>query len=368
MSKQRPLPVKPKRVVVKVGSQLLVSEGELNTSFIRGLAKQLRALREQDIQVVLVSSGAIGCGRSALASPKQSLTVPEKQAAAAIGQSRLMHIYDKLFARLDIIPAQILLTREDLQDRQRYLNANHTLDCLLQNNILPIINENDTVSVDEIKFGDNDILASLIAGLIHADMLIILSSTEGFLDPNSKRASQVNLGNEQIWSWVRPEKTSLGTGGMQSKLIAAQTLSHLGKYTIVANGRTPNILVKILNGQDVGTLFLPDPKTIGSKKHWLAVISKPHGEISVDAGAKQALIEQGKSLLASGITQVRLPFDKGDVVLITYKGEAIAKGMINYSAQDVEKILGKKTADIETILGQKPHDEVIHRNNLVLLG
>ena len=363
----RPLPIKAKRVVVKVGSQLLVNNGELNTPFIRSLVKQLHELRKLDIQCALVSSGAIGCGRYALSPSKVSLTVPEKQAAAAIGQSRLMHAYDKLFSRHQIIPAQILLTREDLQDRQRYLNANHTLDCLLQNNILPIINENDTVSVDEIKFGDNDILASLISGLIHADVLVILSSTNGLMDPDHQRASQVNLDDPNIWSWVRPDKTHLGTGGMRSKLIAAQTLSQLGKYTIVADGNTPNVLLKIIKGHDVGTLFLPDPKSIGSKKHWLAVISKPHGEISIDAGAKQALLEQGKSLLASGITHVKSTFDKGDVVLITHNDKAVAKGVINYSAPEVEQILGKKTMDIEEILGQKTHDEVIHRNNLVLL-
>lgn len=367
-NKQRLLPVKPKRVVVKIGSQLLVQDGKLNIKFIRGLAKQLHDFRQREIQCVLVSSGAIGCGRSALLHPKATLSMPEKQAAAAIGQNRLMHIYATLFGRYHINTAQILLTREDLQDRQRYLNANHTLECLLQNKVLPIINENDTVSIDEIKFGDNDILASLIAGLIHAELLIILSSTDGLMDPNMQRASQVSLGDSEIWSWVRPDKTSLGTGGMQSKLIAAQTLSQLGKYTLVASGNTPNVLLKILADQDVGTLFLPDPKAIGSRKHWLAVISKPHGKISIDLGAKQALMHEGKSLLASGVIAVNEPFAKGDIVLITYDNEAIAKGMINYSSYEVEKILGKKTSDIESILGQKTRHEVVHRNNLVLLG
>lgn len=363
----RPLPNKPKRIVIKVGSQLLVNNGQLHLPFIRALAKQFQQLQQQNIECIFVSSGAIGCGRFALTHASHPFTLAEKQAAAAVGQSRLMQTYDKVFGKLDITTAQILLTREDLQERQRYLNASHTLNCLLEHQILPVINENDTVSVDEIKFGDNDILASLIAGLVHADLLIILSSTDGLLNPEHQRVSKVSLGEQDIWSWVRPDKTALGTGGMRSKLIAAQTLSHLGKSTIVANGKTPNVLLKIIAGQDVGTLFLPDPKTIRGKKHWLAVIGKPQGEISIDAGAKRALIERGTSLLASGITEVISSFNKGDIVMISHNNISLAKGVANYSAEQVTKIIGKKTSDIAKILGQKTHDEIIHRNNLVLI-
>ena len=260
MSKQRKLPVKPKRVVIKVGSQLLVDNNGLRQIFIRKLAEQIQQLRKQDIQCILVSSGAIGCGKQFLHDCHQPLTLPEKQTAAAIGQTRLMQFYEKIFARRDIITAQILLTRDDLHEHQRHLNATHTLDCMLNHRILPIINENDTVSVDEIKFGDNDILSSLIAGLVHADALIILSCIEGLLNKEHQRVSMADLTDENIWGLIRTDKSELGTGGMQSKLTAAKTLADLGKFTVVANGNMPNVLLKIINNQDIGTLFLPTMK------------------------------------------------------------------------------------------------------------
>jgi glutamate 5-kinase len=363
----RKLPLKPKCIIIKIGSQLLVENGVLNAKFMRHIAHQIHELRQQGLQCILVSSGAIGCGRFALTKQTRALTLPEKQAAAAVGQSHLMHVYDKVFSRFDIIPAQILLTRDDLQERQRYLNARHTLNCLLKHNILPIINENDTVAVDEIKLGDNDILASLIAGVIHADMLVILSSVEGLLNADHQRISQVNIGDKKLWSLVRPDKTSLGTGGMGSKLTAAQTLSYMGKPTIVASGKTPNVLLKIVANKDIGTLFLPDPNQLKGKKHWLAFVGKTKGEISIDAGAMKALVERGTSLLASGITGVVSSFKKGDLVLISHNGKPIAKGLINYSADEVQQIAGKKTSLIAGILGYKNYDEVIHRDNLVLI-
>lgn len=362
----RKLPAKPRRIVIKVGSQLLVDNGGLRQAFMRKLAKQIHELQEHGIECILVSSGAIGCGKQYLSLSSHLLTLPEKQTAAAVGQGRLMHVYEKIFARFDILTAQLLLTREDLQERQRYLNASHTLNCILKHKILPIINENDTVSVDEIKFGDNDILASLIAGAIQADALIILSSIDGLLDKNTNRVSIADLNDKNIWSLVRADKTTLGTGGMQSKLTAAKTLAEMGKFTVVANGNLPNVLLKIIQQQDVGTLFLPIPQNTSSKKHWLATVAKAKGEVAIDAGAKKALLEKGTSLLASGILEVISPFKKGDLVLITCNKELVAKGLVNYSAEEVKKICGKKTQAIAAILGYKTYDEVIHRDNLAL--
>jgi glutamate 5-kinase len=252
----RPLPNKIKRIVVKVGSQLLVSNGKLHLPFILSLVKQIRDLRDKGIECVLVSSGAIGCGRASLIHASRNLNLPEKQAAAAIGQSRLMHTYNKIFDQQHVTTAQILLTKEDLDDDKRRSNANQTLKCLLKHKVTPIINENDTVSVDEIKFGDNDILASLIGKLIKADLLVILSSTNGLFDQTNLRVSKAKISDQAIWKCVRPDKTALGTGGMQSKLIAAKTMSEVKKPTIVADGKVANVLLKIMEGQDIGTLFM----------------------------------------------------------------------------------------------------------------
>ncbi len=252
---KRPLPNKIKRIVIKVGSQLLVSNGKVHLPFVRALVKQISALRSKGIECILVSSGAIGCGRSSLRRASQTLNLSEKQAAAAIGQSRLMHIYNKTFETQKISTAQLLLTREDLDNEKRNTNASHTLKCLLKNKIVPIINENDTVSVDEIKFGDNDILASLIGKLTKSDLLVLLSSTNGMLDPAHERISKASIKDKTLWKWIRPDKTALGTGGMESKLLAAKTMSEIKRSTIVADGKIPDVLIKIIDQQDIGTLF-----------------------------------------------------------------------------------------------------------------
>jgi len=364
-----------RRLVVKVGSGVL-SRGTrcLQIESIQGLAKQIASIMGQGVQALLVSSGAVMAGLERLERRERPRSIPMKQAAAAVGQSALMATYEEAFRPFGIKVAQILLTQEDVRDRMRYLNARNTLFALLELGVLPIVNENDTVAVEEIKFGDNDILSALVAALAEADLLIMLTDQDGLYtaDPRANPEARLIPVLASPFPadafWAGPTRTAVGIGGMASKVEAAKvaTASHIP--ALVANGLTPDILVRLLAGESLGTLFLPQATRMGGRKQWLAFASHPKGGIRVDAGAKRALMREGRSLLPSGVQGTVKGFEAGDVVsILGGEDEEFARGLVNYSADEVERIKGRKSDEIERILGYKHSDEVIHRDNLVIL-
>jgi glutamate 5-kinase len=300
-------------------------------------------------------------------------SMPQKQACAAIGQGRLMRIYSNAFGRHSVYVAQILLTMSDLTDRTRYINVRNTLSTLMDWNVVPIINENDTVSVAEIKFGDNDHLAAMIANVIQADILINLTNTEGLYDRNpagKQRARLIKIVPEitdEIESMATAEADPVGMGGMRSKVIAARKVTACGIPYIIARGKTKGILADLFAGKEKGTLFLPSAEPMTSREYWIAFTLRSRGKLFLDDGAKNAIVSQGKSLLPSGITKVEGDFDVGDPVLcIGTDGKAFAKGLVNYNSKDLVKIQGLKTAKIMQVLGYKDYDEVIHRDNMAV--
>lgn len=363
-----------KTIVVKIGSSVLTADGwHLNDGVFDRLAGELAELGKLGRRFVLVSSGAVAAGRELLGWKRSALSLPEKQAAAAVGQGHLMHRYQKAFARHDRLIGQVLLTHDDLADRVRFLNARHTLSTLLEHRVVPILNENDSVLVDEIKFGDNDTLAALVTNLTQADLLILLTDIDGFYDrnprqhPKAKRLSEVKAVSSRVMS-AAGSGGALGTGGMQTKVMAAKRAASFGIPTVVASGEKTGVLRRILEGASEGTLFCPARDRLSSRKHWIAHTLKPRGTIQVDAGARDALVKRGKSLLPMGITAVWGHFEAGDAVeIVDPQRKSIAQGISSYALEDVEKIRGKKTAEIEKILGAKLYDEVVHRDDLVLL-
>ncbi len=363
-----------RRIVVKVGTGVL-SKGDrsLHRPTLAALARELSELQAGGREVVLVSSGAILAGMGALGFESRPQQIPLKQAAAAVGQSHLMRAYEEAFQPHGQRVAQILLTREDLRHRARYLNARNTLFALLRLHVIPIINENDTVAVDEIKFGDNDTLSALVAHLAEADLLVMLTDTDGVYTADPRRHSEATLipvvGADVRGAFCADEGVSAaGAGGMSSKIAAARQAAQAGVPTVVANGFVQGIVGRILAGEDVGTLFLPRALPMRSRQRWLAFASAPRGAISVDAGAREALLKGGKSLLPSGVRGTRGHFKAGDPVSILGPDRAeFARGLTNYSRDEVERIKGLKSSAIEATLGSKPFDEVIHRDNLVLL-
>jgi len=365
-----------RRLVVKVGSGVL-SRGSftLDTGTIRSLAAQLAACRAAGRQVALVSSGAIVAGVGRLGLKERPRSIPLKQAAAAIGQGALIWTYEEAFAAHGVKVAQVLLTGEDLRDRARYLNARNTLFTLLDLGVLPIINENDTVAVEEIKFGDNDRLSALVAALVDADLLVILTDTDGLFTADPRRSPKARLipvvtgGEAKEAYWAGAPATVTGVGGMASKVEAARLAAASGIPTLVANGTAPDTLTRLLAGEALGTLFLPDAGRLAGRKRWLALASRPKGVIVVDEGAKRALTERGKSLLPSGVKGTLKSFGVGDVVSLVGPDHAeFARGLVNYTAEEVERIKGVKTGEIERTLGYRHSDEVIHRDNLVILN
>ncbi|MDI6760362.1 MAG: glutamate 5-kinase [Candidatus Brocadiaceae bacterium] len=359
-----------KRLVVKVGTGVITTrEGFLDIPQVNNLSIQLVELRNKGYEVAVVSSGAIGAGMGEFGMKKRPTTLPELQAAAAVGQSKLIRAYDDSFKTHGYHAAQILLTREDLEDRRRYLNTSNTIATLLRMKAIPVINENDTVSVEEIAFTDNDTLAALVTNLLRAELLVMLSSVNGlYKDPAAKEVIPVvEEITEEVEHLAFKSKTYLGTGGMQSKLQAARVATASGEAVIVVNGRTPNILVKIMQGEPLGTLFLPATQRLQSRKRWIGFTLRPRGRIYVDRGASEALARKGKSLLASGITHVEGDFERGDVISLFCDKEEFAKGLSNYSSKELEKIKGQPSSQIAKLLGTKPYDEVVHRDNLVLL-
>jgi glutamate 5-kinase len=363
------------RLVIKIGSRIIASKGSgLNKERIEQLAEEIVHLKKKGIEVVLVSSGAILAGMEKLGLKERPKTMPLKQAAAAVGQSQLMWIYEKTFEAHHLPVAQILLTGEDLANRKRFLNSRNTFFTLFEHNVIPIVNENDTVSVEEIKFGDNDHLAALVTNLVDAQLLIILTDVDGLFtsdprkDPDAKLLPYVEEISAEIEKTAIDSGTLEGTGGMSSKVKAAKKVSVYGVPTLLLNGTVSGILIRAFSGEKVGTLFNLKGEKLNSRKHWIAFSIKSKGEVYLDQGAAEALQHKGKSLLPSGIRGVKGTFMAGDAVTcLNPDGKEIAKGLVNYPAKEIDQIKGIKTSDIETVLGYKFSDEVIHRNNLVIL-
>jgi len=366
---------KVKRIVVKIGSGVLTGEGQgIEPRFMEELAGQVADLRRDGKEVVIVTSGAIAAGRRDLGLLDRPRTIPQKQAAAAIGQTRLMRAYEDAFARHGLRTAQILITRFDLSDRTRFLNARATLETLLECGAVPVINENDTVAVDEIKFGDNDNLSALVTNLADAHLLVILTDIDGFYsadprqNPDARLVPLVRTVTRDIERAAGGSGTSVGTGGMATKLAAAKKAGKSGAPTLIVNGGTPRILIRAMAGEELGTLFLAPSKSLPSRKHWIAYTLRPKGRVVVDEGARTVLSRHGRSLLPSGIISVEGDFDRGDCIKVSGPdGTEFARGIAAYSHAEVAKLLGHKSGEIEAILGYKYGDEIIHRDNLVVL-
>lgn len=362
-----------KRIVVKVGSSSLIYDtGKPNLARMEMLVRQLADLHNRGLDVLLVTSGAIGVGFNRLGYSQKPKSIPEKQAAAAVGQGILMHMYEKFFAEYGVMVGQILLTREDFSDRRRFLNARNTMYALLGLRVIPVINENDTVTVEEIKLGDNDTLAAQVAGLVDADLLLLLSDIDGLYtsnpktDPGATIIPMVTEINREIEAMAGGAGSSVGTGGMSTKLHAARMAMHSGLPTVLAGAGMDDVIRRVVAGEQVGTVFWPSVR-LDNKKRWIAYCATVQGKLHVDDGAVQALIRRGKSLLPSGITRVEGVFEMGNTVsVIAPDGREIARGIVNYSAGEVNLIKGLKTQDIHGVLGHKDYDEVVHRNNLVL--
>lgn len=362
-----------RRVVIKIGSGVISGDSGLDQAQIESICRDIVDLRRRGLEIVLVSSGAVAAGKGDLGITGRPQTIPLKQAAAAIGQSRLMRTYKDAFRPYGVTVAQVLLTRDDLANRRRYLNARNTLMTLLEHGILPIINENDTVVVDEIRFGDNDNLSAMVTNLVEAQMLTILSDVDGLYDSDPRHDPQARLITEveritnEIEAMAGEEGSALGTGGMATKIKAAKRATLFGAGTAIINGRIPHTLCQLFDGHELGTYFLPARDPIAARKHWIAFAKKPRGKLLLDDGAHTAILSGGKSLLPSGIRAIDGDFDRGDAVrLCTLDGREFAKGVTNYSALELQRIMGCKTREIETILGYKYGDEIVHRDNLVV--
>ena len=364
-----------KILVIKIGTSILTGEkGSLDAKVIKNIATEISRVKKRGFSVVIVSSGAIVVGMQLLGLGKRPEYLPELQACAAIGQAQLMKIYDEHFKKLGILTAQVLLTQDDINNRARYLNARNTLLSLLKKDVVPIVNENDTVSTEEIKFGDNDRLSSLLATLIEADKLIVMSNIDGLYRFDNKEKTKkeiirrVERITEEIESLAGDEYSSFGVGGMYTKLQAAKMATNAGIECILVNGRKESILIDILDGKDAGTVFLARQPKIRARKRWIAYSSKSSGTVKVDAGAREVLIKKNRSLLPSGVVGCSGRFNIGDTVgIVVENNKEFARGIINYSSSELNKIKGQKTKDIERILGYKYYDEVIHRDNLVIL-
>jgi glutamate 5-kinase len=362
-------------VVVKVGTNVLTgSDGTLDTSRLKSLAEQVHKLRQSGRKVVLVSSGAIGAGVGRLGLGKRPTDLRHLQACAAVGQGFLMRAYQESLGEHGTHTAQILLTAGDFDSRSRYLNVRNTILTLFEWECLPIINENDTVSVAEIRFGDNDHLAALVTNLLQAPLLILLTVVDGLYaadprtDPNASLVSTVPALDETILGMAGSSRSTLGTGGMQSKLRAARLATTAGESVIMANGTRPSILDAIFAAEQVGTLFLPQGMTMPAWKRWLGFTARPKGRLVVDPGARDAVEHKGTSLLPIGVVRVTGAFGKGDVVaLCDAEGVEFGRGLTNYSAADAARICGLRTEQISGVLGTLPYEEIVHRDNLVVI-
>jgi glutamate 5-kinase len=364
------------RIVIKIGTNLLADKSSgINLERIDEISESVARLKGTGKQVVIVSSGAIGAGISALRLTERPKSIPEQQATAAIGQPLLMEAYEKAFRKRECTVAQMLLTKDDFVNRARYLNAKNTFSALFAGNVVPVINENDTVAVEEIKLGDNDNLSALVANLIEADLLIILTDIDGLYSDDPTR----NLGAElipivekitpQLEKLAKSSKSELSTGGMITKIQAAKRCVPAGIAVIITNGKNPKAIDDIFSGNFTGTLFLPADEKLSIRKKWIGFVSHASGYIVVDDGAKNALVKKQKSLLPSGILEVYGEFKAHDTISVRdIAGNEIAKGVTGFSSSDIARIKGKKTSEIEKIIHRKCCDEVIHRDNLVIIG
>ena len=363
-----------KRIVVKVGSGVLTEDNGLNLKALRSISRQICQLADRGLEIILVSSGAMASGIKKIGLSKRPEEIPKRQAIAAVGQAGLIMEYEKSFARYNKKVAQILLTSDDLVNRKRYLNARNTLCTLLSWQVIPIINENDTVVVEEIKFGDNDNLAAMITLLMDADILINLTDIDGLYtrDPRKNQDAElisvVTTIKKEIEKYASDIPGPLGTGGMLSKIIAAKKVTAAGIPMLIAGGEKHDILIKLFAGKEHGTFFIPKKEKLANRKCWIAFTLKPKGTIMIDDGAAAAILKSGKSLLPSGIVRVDGEFSVGAAVEFRRESndEILGTGLVNYCASDIRKIMGLKSGKIKKYLGHKSYDEVIHRDNLAI--
>ncbi|WP_455222020.1 glutamate 5-kinase [Kaarinaea lacus] len=364
-----------KRLVVKIGSSLLTAQGQgLDTNAIADWVKQLAELHKQGVQVMLVSSGAVAEGMKRMGWSKRPHALYELQAAAAIGQMGLIQTYESYFKQHDIHTAQVLLTHDDLSNRKRYLNARSTLTTLLKLGVVPVINENDTVTTDEFRFGDNDSLAALVVNLVEADALLLLTDQTGIYDKDPRQHNDARLIDEfnasdpTLDEMVSGKAGELGRGGMFTKVRAARLAARSGAVTVIAYGAEKDIINRVYQGEPIGTLLLPDQEPVVARKQWLASHLQPKGKLVLDDGAVKVLRESGRSLLPVGVSDVQGHFARGEVVAcVDQRGREIARGLVNYSSSESLTIKGQPTHQIETLLGYVDEPELIHRDNLVLL-
>jgi glutamate 5-kinase len=364
-----------RRLVVKVGSSLVTNQGQgLDGAAIARWAAQIADMRTRNKEVVLVSSGAIAEGMQRLGWSKRPQAMHELQAAAAVGQMGLVQVYETSFREFGLHTAQVLLTHADLADRQRYLNARSTLRTLLALGVVPIINENDTVVTDEIKFGDNDTLAALVTNLIEADCLVILTDQSGLytrdprVDASAELVLEAKAGAPELEDMCGKAGSHIAKGGMLTKILAAKRAARSGAHTVIASGHEPQVLLRLAQGESIGTLLIAETMPIAARKQWMADHLQVNGKLILDAGAMRALLKDGKSLLPIGVKSIEGAFERGAVVAcVSPEGKELARGLVNYGAIEARRILGKPSSEILSVLGYVDEPELIHRDNLVLL-
>ncbi len=365
-----------KRIVVKIGSSLLTNGGQgLNVPAIAGWVEQMAMLKHRDIDMVLVSSGSVAEGMSRLKLPSRPRSLHELQAAASVGQMGLIRNFENKFQKHGLLTAQVLLTHDDLSDRQRYLNARSTLLTLLDFNVVPVVNENDAVATEEIRFGDNDTLAALVANLVEADLLIILTDQLGLFDadpgvnPEAKLISNVSVNDDVLDKVAGGSRSGLGRGGMYTKIRAARLAARSGAATVIVSGQLENVITDVVAGKELGTYLIPDIAKFVARKQWLAGQLQSKGVLVLDDGAIRNLKSKGKSLLAVGVRSVKGDFSRGDLVsCVDSQATEIARGLVNYNVDEVKKIAGKNSSEFESLLGYADDEELIHRDNLVLVN
>ena len=363
-----------RRVVAKVGSALVTNGGAgIDRSAIARWAADVAALRARGVDVIFVSSGAVAEGMARLGWTERPKAMPELQAAAAVGQMGLVNVYEQAFAAHGLHTAQVLLTHEDLADRKRYLNARSTITALLKHNVIPIINENDTVTTDEIRFGDNDTLGALVANLIDAQVLVLLTDQQGLYTSDPRRdpdATFISVGRAddmQYEAMAGGTGTGISRGGMLTKILAARRAANTGIHTVIASGHEPNVLHRLLGGEAIGTLLYAPEASLAKRKSWLADHLQLRGRVTLDAGATKALLHGGRSLLPIGVIAVTGEFERGDAIgCVDESGRELARGLANYSANETLRIMRKPSSEIESVLGYVDEDELIHRDNLVV--
>jgi glutamate 5-kinase len=363
-----------KRLLLKVGSRSLVTEkGKLNAAVFRGLSADVAQLCAAGKGVAIVTSGAVLAGRAKLGLLGRELTMPIKQALAAVGQNVIMAEWARALARHGVVAGQVLLTGDDLRDRGRYLNSRNTIEQLLGLGVVPVINENDTVAIEEIRYGDNDHLSALVAVMMRAEVMLLLTDADGLCGPDPAAAGRVRVvgvvreSDEALMALAGPPASGVGSGGMASKVESARMVARRGVRTVIANARAEHVVARVMAGEEMGTLFVPEGRPLDDRQYWMAFSGGPRGAIKIDDGARKAIEDKGRSLLPAGVLEVRGEFDKGDLVaVVTARGREIARGLSQYSAADLARIQGRRSGEIQALLGGKLYDEAIHRDYLVL--